>query len=465
MNAQPLGLPGDHLNHDPAWRDYLRGAPCPSWCEPALTDDGHPYAFDPSLDDPGQPLYQRLHARDLGHAAGLTLTAEQDDRAHAPRDPQAQLAAPWLWLHGPDVATELTADTARQLAAVLMHAADDLDALDAFTPHADPGGPDPLGVAAPLVESGRVDGRAGTVVPRALEPRDPTRPRGGIPWPLPWREAVSDWLAWLSAGGRSENTRNTYRLAMLHLAQRHEDPWAVTEDDLTRWLSTEGIKPATAYTRRTVVRNFYKWARRSGRCTTDPAAHLSSIRLTRSVPRPAPIDVLQRALATADARLVLAISLALYAGLRRAEIAGLHTRDLCPDSLLVMGKGRKERRVPLHPQLASLLRVELDRRHAGQPAPGWPSTPAADGWLFPSHPDPSHPLSARRLGTLMTAALGGEWTAHTVRHRFATEAYAAERDLRAVQELLGHSNPETTARYAAVPEGALNSAVAGVRRL
>ena len=51
---------------------------------------------------------------------------------------------------------------------------------------------------------------------------------------------------------------------------------------------------------------------------------------------------------------------------------------------------------------------------------------------------------------------------HTLRHRFATTAYGVERDLRAVQELLGHSKPETTARYVAVPEGALRTAVAGV---
>jgi integrase len=50
----------------------------------------------------------------------------------------------------------------------------------------------------------------------------------------------------------------------------------------------------------------------------------------------------------------------------------------------------------------------------------------------------------------------------TLRHRFAMRAYMSERDLRAVQELLGHAKPETTARYAAVPDGALLAAVMGV---
>ncbi|HET6299160.1 MAG TPA: site-specific integrase, partial [Kribbella sp.] len=56
----------------------------------------------------------------------------------------------------------------------------------------------------------------------------------------------------------------------------------------------------------------------------------------------------------------------------------------------------------------------------------------------------------------------GDWTGHSLRHRFASAAYAVDRDLRAVQELLGHSKPETTARYVATPDGALRAAVAGV---
>ncbi|MBA2774731.1 MAG: site-specific integrase [Nocardioidaceae bacterium] len=47
--------------------------------------------------------------------------------------------------------------------------------------------------------------------------------------------------------------------------------------------------------------------------------------------------------------------------------------------------------------------------------------------------------------------LGAGWSGHKLRHRFATTAYAAERDLLAVQQLLGHSRPEVTARYTALP--------------
>ena len=52
------------------------------------------------------------------------------------------------------------------------------------------------------------------------------------------------------------------------------------------------------------------------------------------------------------------------------------------------------------------------------------------------------------------------WTAHTLRHRFATRTYAAARDLVAVQELLGHAKPETTRLYIETPPDSLRAAVA-----
>lgn len=110
--------------------------------------------------------------------------------------------------------------------------------------------------------------------------------------------------------------------------------------------------------------------------------------------------------------------------------------------------------MPLHPD----LRSEIIAYRAAQARESVPLT----GWLFPSTQRQDGPVSAAHLGKLMTAALPGKYTPHTLRHRFATAAYLSQRDLRAVQELLGHAKPETTARYAAVPDGALRSAVNGV---
>lgn len=293
----------------------------------------------------------------------------------------------------------------------------------------------------------------------------PPRPPGPARTKLPqaWTVAIADHATWLRSAARTEGTIRTRCDHLVNLAQLHADPWAVTEGDLTRWLSRSDWSPATKRAKRASVRSFYGWAARIGYLATDPASELDPIRQRRALPRPTPTNVLQAAVTGADDRVRLALYLALYAGLRRAEIAGLHTRDIGETHLLVRGKGGHERSVPIHPQLRSVLDEELTRRaEATDLGDGWGLVvPAADGWLFPAR-DPNNHLTPRWLGTLVSRSLGPGWTAHTIRHRFATQAYQTERDLRAVQELLGHSKPETTARYAAVPDGALNTAVLGV---
>jgi integrase/recombinase XerC len=293
----------------------------------------------------------------------------------------------------------------------------------------------------------------------------PPRPPGPARMALPeaWDRPMSDYLTWLRAGARTSGTLTTRRNHLTSFAQVHAGPWTVTEGDLARWLSRGDWSPATKRGQRATLRSFYGWAERVGLVVDSPARDLDPVRQRRSLPRPTPADIAREALDAADDRVALALNLAMYAGLRRAEIAGLHTRDIGETSLRVLGKGGNERLVPMHPQLAALLREETERRRAGLDlGNGWGrQVPPADGWLFPST-DPSRHITPRWLGRLVSRTSADGWTAHTYRHRFATQAYAATRDLRAVQELLGHSKPETTARYAAVPDGALSAAVLGV---
>lgn len=133
------------------------------------------------------------------------------------------------------------------------------------------------------------------------------------------------------------------------------------------------------------------------------------------------------------------VMLAAYAGLRRAEIARAHTSWIVADGLVVRGKGGRVRHVPLHPSVGGRL-LQLP-----------------PGYVFPGKID-GH-LSPDRVGHILSKLLGPGWTGHTLRHRFATLGYAEERDLLAVQQLLGHSKPETTARYTQVDEQSLTRAV------
>lgn len=138
------------------------------------------------------------------------------------------------------------------------------------------------------------------------------------------------------------------------------------------------------------------------------------------------------------------LKLAGVCGLRRGEIARVRREDITEDlvgwTLRVRGKGGHERLVPLPDDLAREILKQ------------------SPGWLFPS-PKTSGPLTAAHVGVLVSALLPEGWTCHTLRHRCATVAYADQRDLRAVQELLGHAKPETTALYTEVPLDAIRSAV------
>jgi integrase len=79
------------------------------------------------------------------------------------------------------------------------------------------------------------------------------------------------------------------------------------------------------------------------------------------------------------------------------------------------------------------------------------------GWLFPN--GHGSYLSPAHLGKLVSRALPGDLTTHTLRHRAATIAYQSTRDLRAVQEFLGHAKPETTAIYTQISEDAVRAAM------
>lgn len=282
-------------------------------------------------------------------------------------------------------------------------------------------------------------------------PRGVSGPEQTAPSPL-WVEPLAGFRRHLVARGLLPRTVAQYRILLTAFSHCFGDPTSVTTQDVEDYISRADWSAEYRHHVRSTLQRFYGWAEREQLVAVNPASGLAPIRRPRALPRPTPTDELIDALARADRRTRLVIELAMYAGLRISEIAGLRMTDLAGDQLRIKGKGNRERYVPIHPELRKTLRGEISRRiEAGVESP----------WLFPSPQDDDH-MGAHYLSTKVTACFQGRWTAHTLRHRFATQAYAATRDLRAVQELLGHTMPETTAIYVAVPSGARMAAVAGV---
>ncbi len=260
----------------------------------------------------------------------------------------------------------------------------------------------------------------------------------------PTWESITTWGTYLRAAGRPSTTIDlrTYHLRRL-AADFPRGPRSVTFVALVEWLAAHDWAPNTRRAYRASLRAYWSWAMATGAARTSPAHALPPVRVPRGRPRPASEEAYRWALRVSDARARLAIRLAAQCGLRRGEIARARREDAEPDllgwSLRVAGKGGAVRLVPLPDDLAALIRSH------------------GPGWLFPS----SHGghLTAHHLGKIVSRNLPDGLTTHSLRHRCATVAYAQTRDLRAVQELLGHAKPETTAMYTAVPDGAVRAAM------
>lgn len=253
----------------------------------------------------------------------------------------------------------------------------------------------------------------------------------------PWASAIDEWLVSLRAAGQPETTIRVRRqqLSQLATSEHVPDPWAATLDDLLAYLGAQRWAAETRHAHRSALRGFYSWAKRRGHVGVDPALELPRVRRTPPRARPLPEDHALAALAAADERQALMVRLAGEHGLRRAEIAVVHTRDVQADllgySLCVHGKGGRTRMVPLDDDVAAVI---LD----------------AGGYAFPGQID-GH-LSPAWVGKLVQRLLPQGWTTHTLRHRFATRAYAESADVFGVQELLGHASPATTLRYVQLPD-------------
>lgn len=261
-------------------------------------------------------------------------------------------------------------------------------------------------------------------------------------FPVRWRQPVAEYSEHCRAAGHSAGTIRNRVYVLSWIARTQPDPWLVTHRDLVAYLSKEGWSPATRRSKSMAVRSFFGWADANHRNPReDPSLRLPKVIVRAGCPRPAPSDVVRQALARADARGRLMLLLAAHAGLRRSEIASVHSGDVVDGRLRVTGKGGKTRVIPLSSELADAI-----------------ASRCTEGYLFPGQID-GH-LSADRVAAILCDLLGAGWTAHTLRHAFATKAYAAERDLFAVQQLLGHASPQTTAIYAAVPSAAMERAVA-----
>lgn len=259
-----------------------------------------------------------------------------------------------------------------------------------------------------------------------------------------WDNLVPRYRQYLESGTLSPRT---VELRLYHLdrirRQVGVEPHEVTIEHLTGYFRDRDWSPNTRAVVRASMAVFFKWAIDNEYLTKNPASKLMSVRVPQGKPKPASDAALEQALSTADARVTLMVRLGERCGLRAMEIAAISTYDIEQDelgwTLRILGKGSKVRMVPLAEDFAQEL---LSRK---------------PGYVFPGN-DNGH-VSPAYVSRLVSSVLPPGVTAHKLRHRFATRAYRGSgNNLRAVQELLGHSSIATTQTYAGIGNDQLRQA-------
>lgn len=268
-----------------------------------------------------------------------------------------------------------------------------------------------------------------------------------LPVPHLWSVAIAAWLVTLQAAQMSPNSLATRRDHLQRTARAlGGSPWRVTGERLLEWAAGQRWSPETRRSVYASLRSFYGWGVQSRHCRVSPADALPKVKAAPPRPRPTPELIYRAAWAAGDDRDRLILDLAAQLGMRRAEIAQVHADDISPAligcTLAAHGKGGKDRDLPL---LEPLLGRVVAACRAG------------DGWAFPGDVD-GH-LSAQRVGNLASRLMPRGWTLHTLRHRAGTVAFAGDRDLLAVMEMLGHASVATTQRYVRPPADGVRRAV------
>lgn len=224
--------------------------------------------------------------------------------------------------------------------------------------------------------------------------------------------------------------------------------------DFRAWLSAlaqNDLSPSSRARALAAVRNLFRWLERSGRARNAAIGLIGTPRVERPAPRPLTrVDALSFPRLAEDeadlpwigARDRAVFTLLYGCGLRISEALAL-TRGDAPlgPSLRVLGKGRKERLVPVLPAVAHAIDAYLDL---------CPHLVASDGPLFVGvRGGPLNPALVRRRARELRRLIGlpESATPHAFRHSFATHLLADGADLRAIQELLGHASLSTTQRY------------------
>ncbi len=261
------------------------------------------------------------------------------------------------------------------------------------------------------------------------------------------------------------------------LARQNRSFEDVARADVENYLvfcDAQGLAKSTRARRLSAVKQLYRFAFEEGLRTDNPAIQISGPGQDKRLPKVLSVEEVDRLLSAARSlgrndtdrvRNTCLMELLYATGMRVSELMGLPVSATRGDPrlLLILGKGGKERMVPLSPDARDALalwikmRDEVEAKNAALKKP-------TSRFLFPSRGKEGH-LTRHWFYMLIkdiAVAAGvdpGKVTPHTLRHAFATHLLAGGADLRAIQTMLGHADVATTEIYTHVLEARLSELV------
>ena len=261
------------------------------------------------------------------------------------------------------------------------------------------------------------------------------------------------------------------------LARQNRSFEDVARADVENYLvfcDAQGLAKSTRARRLSAVKQLYRFAFEEGLRTDNPAIQISGPGQDKRLPKVLSVEEVDRLLSAARSlgrndtdrvRNTCLMELLYATGMRVSELMGLPVSATRGDPrlLLILGKGGKERMVPLSPDARDALALWIKMRDEVEAKNAVLKKPTSR-FLFPSRGKEGH-LTRHWFYMLIkdiAVAAGvdpGKVTPHTLRHAFATHLLAGGADLRAIQTMLGHADVATTEIYTHVLEARLSELV------
>ena len=231
-------------------------------------------------------------------------------------------------------------------------------------------------------------------------------------------------------------------------------------------LYERGLSNASAARALASIRSWFKWLAKEGKISKNPALLVSTPKRAQHLPRVPSMEEVNRVLDTVDdagawpERDRVILELLYGCGIRNSELCGLDVRSIrwADDAVLVRGKGKKERLVPLGDSAAAAIRTYLQGREQRLVASGKGALLHDGPLLTNARMRGKCRLTTRSVGRIVKAiaqsrGLPADVHPHTLRHAFGTHMLEEGADLRAIQEMLGHERLSTTQRYTQLTVG------------